>query len=618
MKKVILFGLLCMLFSNACKKTDIMENKWTPLQTVEESGTLGDRINLWRNNRLWLIEESGFLIEGFEHRPGTHPWQGEHFGKWLHACTLSYIETKDEKLKNKMEELVDRLLKTQLPDGYLGTYAEAERFTNIPEVVDPRDVAGDIEDPNSLWNRTKGGWDTWTFRYNLYGLLFYEHYFPNKKIVDACKKMADLLIEVYGSDSQYDITKYGTNRGISATTLLESIVMLYERTKEPRYLDFAEHIVKRSEGNPHLQLMGTMLGGGSVVHPGEGKGYQLMANLLGYLRLYRCTGNEDYLNTVLYAWNDIKAHHLLVTGGPWSRKTGYNENNECFAYMDAFNPGKLFVEGCCDATWIQLNIHLFEFTGKAKYFNEAERTLINSVYGHQSLDGKSWTCYTKPNELAPKYESRFHCCGSSEPRGLEMYSHNLVGNMDGHLVVNSFGSSAVALSDEFGDGKLRIDGNFPVGNRAVITLESESAATYTLEFRVPADAELSQVSVNGKKTEAVCNARGFYEMNREWHGGDTIQIEVKYLLRSHVEKGEDGRQWMAFTYGPMALAQKIYQYPENNPLLGIAPDTAPADVLEQLPGDDIQFRIKGTDIVLIPYFLTSSTETGGPYTYFEI
>ena len=44
----------------------------------------------------------------------------------------------------------------------------------------------------------KFGWDVWTHRYNLYGLLTYEKYYPNKKVIDACRKMGDLLIEVFG------------------------------------------------------------------------------------------------------------------------------------------------------------------------------------------------------------------------------------------------------------------------------------------------------------------------------------------------------------------------------------------------------------------------------------
>ena len=92
----------------------IIQNKWHSFKTFDEDGLLGERIDLWRNNRLWNIAESGYLIDGFEKRPGIHPWQGEHLGKWLHAATLAYDITEDEKLKKELDEMVERLLANPL------------------------------------------------------------------------------------------------------------------------------------------------------------------------------------------------------------------------------------------------------------------------------------------------------------------------------------------------------------------------------------------------------------------------------------------------------------------------------------------------------------------------
>ena len=241
-----------------------MKNKWQPIDIREEGGLLRERVSLWRNHRLWHIAESGYLIDGFENRPGVHPWQGEHLGKWLHAAVLAWRITGDIKLQKEMESNVERLLATQLPDGYLGTYDDESTFKAMPESwgLYIQDDVGK--------SRYTGGWDIWTHRYNLYGLLTWERYFPNERVIDVCKKMADLLISVY-SEAGHDITQYGTREGISSTTLLESIMMLFERTGEKAYLEFAEHIVVTIENNPAHRLMGTMLDDGSVVHPETAK-----------------------------------------------------------------------------------------------------------------------------------------------------------------------------------------------------------------------------------------------------------------------------------------------------------------------------------------------------------
>ena len=92
-------------------------------------------------------------------------------------------------------------------------------------------------------------------------------------------------------------------------------MMLYERTMDKKYLDFAEHLVEVSEQNDKLRLMGNMLEEGSVVDSGDGKAYQLMANLLGYLKLYQLRKKKIYDHCQKRVERHFK-NHILVTGGP--------------------------------------------------------------------------------------------------------------------------------------------------------------------------------------------------------------------------------------------------------------------------------------------------------------
>ena len=585
-------------------------NAWRALRTVDVAGSQRARLEAWRRHRLWFMAESGFLIDGFESRPGTHPWQGEHLGKWLHAATLTWLMTGEDRLRSELESNVKRLLATQLPNGYLGTYGPEETFVALPENVEVAEAHDDMD--AAIASKRRAGWDTWTHRYNLYGLLTYERVFPNEAVVDACRRMGDLLIEVYGGDGA-DLTNYGTRKGISATTLLESIVMLYERTADAQYLDFAEHIVERMEANPALRLMSSLLGGSGVVHPGEGKGYQIMANLLGYLRLYGCTGKSEYLRTAVNGWNEIKANHLLVTGGPWTRHTDYNGNRECFARAGDFDPWEISVEGCCDTTWIQLCLHLFETLGESKYLDAAEVTLYNSLHGHQHADGIRWCYYTAPNEVEPAYAGRVSCCASSMPRAMEMVASHLVGEIDGHLSIGTLAPCTVALSEAFGAGALTVEGDFPADPAAEIRFETLSRRTFTCEFRLPAGTTLLGVRVNGADCEVTLNRRGFYELRREWGTGDVLAIDGRSELEGHVQAGEHGQRWVAFTKGPIALAQQVSSIPDDEPFPGCKPDDALA-MLE--PSTNGSYRIADTEIALVPYHLTC-TDGSGPRTYFK-
>ena len=633
MKKLFLLILIIGLqitYAQIESDKKIIPNKWKALKTSSELGVHGERINLFRQNRLKFMLSGDFLINGFEHRPGSHSWQGEHIGKWLHSSILSIqnqtilnksTDWRDEKLKKNKEDidkLVDRLLSTQLENGYMGTYAEKNRFMKILE------------------SGSMGGWDVWTHRYNLYGLLTYEKYYANNKVIDACRKMVDLLIEVFG-EGKADITKYGTRQGISSMTILESIAMLYERTLDKKYLDFAEHLVKISEQNNKLRLMGNMLENGSVVNSGDGKAYQLMANLLGYLSLYRCTGKEKYLTTVLNAWEQIKDKHILVSGGPWSRHTDYNGNKECFAHKDAFHPEKIFVEGCSDATWVQLNIHLHEFTGDSKYFNEAEQTMVNEVYRHQDIDGYKFAYYTIPNENKTQHNPFYHCCASSEPRGMEMYSNNLVGAINGVLSINTLFPARIKLSNEFGGGNLEISGNFPYVNKTTFNLNLDFKKKFKVEFRMPANTSLNSVLVNNKQVKFIRNQRGKYEINGSWKKGDMIDINYQFNLKVHEEIGEEGKRWVAFTYGPLALAEKLnskndfsIDRDQFNRTVGsklVRPEpfinintknkNVLLDKIIPIEGSQLRFKIAESDIELMPYYKTASNYSG-PRTYFYL
>jgi DUF1680 family protein len=271
--------------------------------------------------------------------------------------------------------------------------------------------------------------------------------------------MADLLIDTYGV-GKADITQNGTRRGISSTTLLESIMMLYERTEEKHFLKFAEHIVECSERASGLRLMNSMLQKQDVSGPGDGKAYQLMANLLGYLLLYKHTGDNKYLLSVENGWENIRDQHLYVTGGPWSRHMSYNGNTECFALTKDFAPGEAVVETCSNTTWIQLNLHLLELTGKSKYAVEVERAILNALLAAQFNEGIDWCYFTKANQDFRPFQSEITCCASSGPRALEMFSYYLIGEVDGGIALNSLIPCSAILPESFGNAKIIVTGGY--------------------------------------------------------------------------------------------------------------------------------------------------------------
>jgi DUF1680 family protein len=150
-------------------------------------------------------------------------------------------------------------------------------------------------------------------------------------------------------------------------------------------------------------------------------------------------------------------------------------------------------------------------------------------------------------------------------------------------------------------------------------MENEMGKEFTLEFRVPANTKIASVSINGEKAESKTNIEGFVELHNKWKKGDKVEIDLEYELKVHVQVCVDSKKWIAFTYGPLALAQRITEMPDEEPFSGldVKEPSKLTDMLLKSSDQDIHFSIKGTEIDLIPYYQTSSKESG-PKTYFKL
>jgi DUF1680 family protein len=138
----------------------------------------------------------------------------------LHAASLAYGATHNQKLDNTIREVTATLIASQEKNGYIGTYAPKDRYYSKVKSGDPTT------------------WDTWTQRYAIYGLLCSSGMHENPAAVKASERAADLLMKTVGPPSG-DLTRFGTRHGLSAAVLLESIVLLYQQSGEARYLEFA-------------------------------------------------------------------------------------------------------------------------------------------------------------------------------------------------------------------------------------------------------------------------------------------------------------------------------------------------------------------------------------------
>jgi DUF1680 family protein len=523
--------------SGTAKVSDIFSLQ--PPGLTQPGGLLGTRFNLSEKKRLLEVNEEE-LLAGFRHKPGKQAWIGEHVGKWLHAASLAYANTKDPALRAKLDRVASELIKTQGQDGYLGTYVPEKRWGLFPDA----------------------DWDVWVHKYDLLGLLTYYQYTGNRKALDACRKVGDLLINTFGP-SKKSIISAGTHVGMASTSVLEPVVLLYRATADPRYLDFAKYIVSSWEEPNGPHIISTLLREKSVRKTANAKAYEMTSNLNGLCELYRATGDKQYLEPVLIAWNDIVKNRLYLTG------TGSSFEHWQDDYHLPNGNGANLGETCVTVTWEQLNIQLLRLTGNFKYADQLERSVYNHLLGAQKPTADAW-CYYTPLEGTKPYGNETNCCLSSGPRGVALLPTFIYATTPDGVAVNLFTTSHTTARIPGGTVDIEQKTNYPLDGKVEFIINPRGGnKTFSLRLRVPAWTPEAHLQLNDLVLKNGYVGGSEVIINREWKTGDKLRYEMemssKLVLGDHENAGRE-----AVMYGPLVLAADQAHNPNARTLTRVA------------------------------------------------
>ena len=509
------------------------------LRDTQYNGWIAERMQINVEKRL-LTLDLDMILEPFENRPGKQWWSGEHIGKYLHAATYAWWFTGDDRLMTRMDRAVKRLIDSQLPNGYLGTYKEDDQFGQ-------GDGLG--------WDFPV--WDVWTHKYNLIGLLTYYEATEYESALEASMRAADLMYSLYVVQNR-SLRLASAHMGMAATSVLEPIAMLYRLTGEPRYLKFCNRIVDawEDESDPETwmyddgcHLLNSLLEHGNVYKTANRKAYEMLSNLVGLLEFYRLNPDERFFIACKKAWDDIVSKRLYITG-----TASYHEQ---FTPNHRLPSGQALGEGCVTVTWLQLTRHLLELTGESQYADELERTIYNALPAAQSpLTGE--VTYFSPligkkhyNGHDEKMDPAISCCSSSIPRGLAMIPTFASGTLNGKPTLLQYipGKHVLNLAQQ--TVTLNVTGDYPQTGDFEIEVEIDEALQFPIILRVPTWAKKFEATIDG--TTYTPKDSRMIEIERNWSSGDKIEVTIPLEIR-RVTDGDKTTESIAFVRGPQVLA----------------------------------------------------------------
>ncbi|SMC69552.1 glycoside hydrolase family 127 protein [Pedobacter nyackensis] len=525
---------LLMTFSMICLgQKQAVHDQLKPAVSAKLQGFIDQKLENAYLNRI-LAQDADRLIEPFNNRTETRYWQSEFWGKWFTSAVLAYHYRPDPKLKAVLDHSVARLMATQTPDGYIGNYTQASRLDQ---------------------------WDIWGRKYCMLGLIAYYDLTKDAKSLQAAKKLADNLMQEL-KDRHVLIVKKGNHRGMAASSVLEPLCLLYSRTKDPRYLEFAEEIVSQweSENGPQLIKKSGIDVARRFPKPknwfgweqGQ-KAYEMMSCYEGLLELYRLTGKPEYKTAVENTWSSIKETEINIVGSGSSVESWFGGND-----LQAL-PVNHYQETCVTATWIKLNQQLLRLTAAAKYADAIEQTFYNALLGAMKPDGSDWAKYSALSghrlEGGEQCGMGLNCCVASGPRGLFTLPLTAVmGNTKG-FQVNFFVPGTYQLSTPKGQSVAIIqETSYPTSGQVTFKINMKKTEPFSISIRIPAWSAQTNLKVNGKPVPSVTPGQ-YAEITRIWTNGDVISLDLDMRGRM-VYTGAHSENF-AILRGPIVLARDM-------------------------------------------------------------
>jgi hypothetical protein len=410
-----------------------------------------------------------------------------------------------------LHELMNEALEYQHQDG---------RFGNPDLLFDPEKLAG----PHMalLWGNGR----------LLVGLMRYYHMDHQPKVLAAARKLGDFIDGIADSCTSPQVVERLKDKDfmgyICFTQLMEGLVLLWDETKDEKYMQTASKVY------PLLPS------------PGKQHSHGYLNTLLGTLMLYERTGKTEQLQFVTDRYNElVRSPEYLVFGGV----------PEYFGTVGVSKDAR--DEGCAEADFIMLSLRLWKTTGETKYLEKSEHCLINHLFtnqyqtgdfGHRSLDPEMG--FVNDENIARSW----WCCNFHALRALHETKENIFTRKDNAIQFNLF------FDGKYEDNELHLTAEQVKDHSNKFKIRVIKAGINSrLAVRKPSWARQVELTYAGKKLRT--EQKGDYlVLDQSLQAGDQIDVAVDYELKwvDHDKKEIafpiKGKMQAALFYGPYLMS----------------------------------------------------------------
>ncbi len=448
-------------------------------------------------------------------------WAAEIAGNYWTGLIQMAFTMPDEALIARVSDWVDRVLKIQMPDGYLGVYCR----------------------PDSNIYQDFNGWGT---ACGMRGLLAFWEATGREDVFDAVYRCMKWFTRNWAGDKK---TVY------AGTFIMEPMLACYRQTGDEELLRFAEDYDRfLCENDPFLWSSRSFLTRRLQYNSNHTAGLGITCRMPALL--YASTGRKELLRATEKLLSELKESAMHITGSPVSVC-------EYLAPVGSTTE----TEYCSYAFYNQTYSWLSAITGKAEYGDRMEQIFYNGAQGARKKDERAIAYLSAPNQFfATRHSSDVHdmqvyapcypvaCCPVNAVTLLpEFVRGMMLHDEKGNIYLTAYGPCKLSWKG------IRIEEKTLYPFRDTVEIAVDAEAEFSLFFRIPEWCRNYTVTVNGENVSVDLGGSGYAEIRRRWHPGDLVCI--RFRMETEVLSIDDsaaaGKHPIAFRRGPLVYAMPI-------------------------------------------------------------
>ena len=468
--------------------------------------------------------------------------------KWLEAVAWETGRGATTDFSNWAREAIEAIARAQQPDGYVNSYVQS--------------VSGKA----GRWQNLAVEHELYILGHMIQAAVARVRMTGQRDLLTIAERMVDLVSATFGPDGIH---------GVDGHPEVETaLVELYRVTGRADHLALARYFID-ARGHHLTDPTGERSAYYSDHVPVreattvDGHAVRALYLQAGVVDLAVESGDAELLARSEAVWEAMLDSKTYLTGGAGSRW-----DDEAFGAPFELQPDRAYAETCAAQAAVQWSWRLLLATGKARYADHIERTLLNGFASGVSLDGDHYfyvnTLQLRGGSVSDNERDPVNgrlawfgcaCCPPSVMRTLSVL-HTYLATADASgIQLHQYAAATIAADLEAGKVSLSVETSYPHEGSVAVTVQETPDTPWALSLRIPAWCTGASLSVDGEAVDATVidgalAAGTTARLERTWTPGTRVTLELPMPVRLHTsdDRVDATRSSVAFTRGPLVYA----------------------------------------------------------------